>query len=215
MTSPRWPVVLFDLDGTLADTIRLILGSYAHATREVLGEAASVEESRSWIGRPLIDSFGERYPGHVDALYEAYVAWNLDNLDRLIESYHGVEALLADLAAAGVRTGIVTSKRRVSADRTLAAVGLTGAIDVLVAMEDTDTHKPGPEPLVLALGIVGRPASDAVYIGDAIFDLQAADAAGMDAVGVTWGAGVPGDLRAQPSVAVVDAVADLRALLLP
>ena len=214
MSQTRWPVVLFDLDGTLADTIALILGSYAHATRTVLGRAASVEESRGWIGMTLADIFAERYPEHADDLMAAYLDWNPAHLDTMVEPYAGVHGLLAELDAAGVRTGVVTSKRRSSAERTLDVVGLTDLIEIIGTMEDTDRHKPAPDPLLRALDAVGRAPHEVVYVGDAIFDVQSARAAGVDAVAVTWGAGAREALHAERPHALVDDVAALRAVLL-
>ena len=207
-------MVLFDLDGTVANTIPLILASYEHATKSVLGRAASAEESRTWIGQTLLDTFRRRYPDHVDELMDAYLTWNLAHLERLVQPYDGMDALLADLRAAGVVTGIVTSKRRASAERTLAAVGLAGAIDIVGTMEDAERHKPDPEPLARALAKLGRRPDEAVYVGDAAVDLQAARAVGASGIGVTWGAGLRAELDAHRPVAVVDTVDALRSLLL-
>jgi pyrophosphatase PpaX len=84
---------------------------------------------------------------------------------------------------------------------------------VLATLEDTTEHKPLPAPLLLAAERLGSEASDCIYVGDAVVDLQAARAAGMAGIGVTWGAGDPDALRAEPSVAVVDTVEELRAAL--
>lgn len=214
MKLKRWPVVLFDLDGTVANTIPLILQSYAHATTEVLGRPAPVEETRNWIGQTLFETFSTRYPGRHEELLAAYFAWNAANMDRLIERYHGMDDLLADLAAAGIALGIVTSKRRIAAEATLAAVGLAERLPLLAAMEDTDRHKPAPDPLLHAFDRLGRRPDECVYVGDATFDLRCAAAAGADAIGVTWGAGEASDLRAERSVAVVDTMDALRGLLL-
>ncbi|MFZ1412635.1 MAG: HAD hydrolase-like protein, partial [Micropruina sp.] len=115
MKTPRWPVVIFDLDGTVANTIPLILASYTHAVQDVLGHAVAPEQGRRWIGRTLIDTFTELDGACADDLVATYTEWNLANLERLIEPYEGMDELLADLTAAGVRIGIATSKRRFSA----------------------------------------------------------------------------------------------------
>ena len=81
-------------------------------------------------------------------------------------------------------------------------------------MDDTTRHKPDPTPLLTGLAVLGAPVQGSLYVGDAIHDLKAADAARMDGIGVTWGAGHPDELRAQPHVAVVDTVDQLRELLL-
>ena len=210
----RWEVVLFDLDGTVVNTIPLILASYAHATTQVLGQAAPENESRGWIGRSLADTLEENYPVHHQELMDAYLSWNRVNLERMVERFEGMELLLAELTEAGCRTGIVTSKRRSAAHQTLEAVALHAHIPVLTTMEDTDLHKPAAEPLLHALALLDVEPAQCVYVGDAIFDLQSARAAGLDAIGVTWGAGTPEALEAESPLAVVSDVDALRALLL-
>lgn len=207
-------MVLFDLDGTVANTIPLILESYAHATRTVLGRSAPPEETRNWIGQTLRDTFEERYPHVSDELLTAYRTWNEANLERLIRRYEGMAELLADLQDAGLTTGIVTSKRRNPAEATLSGVGLAGRVPVLTAMEDTTRHKPAADPLLHALGRLERRPDECVYVGDATFDVRCATAAGADAVAVTWGAGYADELAAENPLAVVDTVDSLRELLL-
>jgi pyrophosphatase PpaX len=211
----RWPVVLFDFDGTLADTIPLIVASYRHTISTVLGEEALDAEVRSWIGRPLQPVLEERYPGRGAQLTEAYRAWNLANHDDLIETVDGIAILLADLHAAGARTGVVSSKKSETVLLGLRAVGLADDIDLLAGQEETSRHKPDPEPLLYAAARLGARPADCVYVGDATVDVQAALAAGMGAVAVTWGAGERAPLAAAGPQALVDDVAGLRAVLLP
>ena len=215
MTPPRWPVVLFDFDGTLADTIPLIVASYRHTIATVLGEEAADAELRSWIGRPLQPVLEERYPGRGAELTEVYRAWNLANHDALIETVEGIATLLDDLHAAGASSGVVSSKRLETVQLGLRAVDLDHRIDVLAGMDETSRHKPDPEPLLYAASRLGAAPADCVYIGDAVVDVQAARAAGMAAVAVTWGAGERALLEAAHPAAVVDDVAALRAVLLP
>jgi hypothetical protein len=93
--------------------------------------------------------------------------------------------------------------------------GLSSHLDVLVTMEDTVLHKPDPEPLLLAVNRLGATPTGAVYVGDAIVDVQAARNAGMAAVAVTWGAGVREQLEAMAPNIVAETVDDLREALLP
>ncbi|MER7071840.1 HAD-IA family hydrolase [Terrabacter sp. NPDC000476] len=214
MTSPRWSTAVFDLDGTLADTIHLIVESYQHAFRTILGHEEDPTVIRSWIGRPLIGAFRDHSPEHADELYATYLQWNADNTERLIRGYDGVREVLADLGSAGVHVGVATSKRRESAQQAMDILGLSEHVEVLVAMEDTDKHKPDPTPLLLALERMGRSGTGAVYVGDAVVDVLAGKAAGMDTVAVTWGAGEPDALHGvRPSV-VVSTADELRAALL-
>jgi pyrophosphatase PpaX len=211
--SPRWPVVLFDFDGTLADTIPLIVASYHHAIG-TMGEVAEEREVRSWIGRPLQPVLEERYPGRGAELTDVYRTWNLAHHDELILAVDGMPTLLDDLHAAGARTGVVSSKKGETVRLGLRAVGLDDRIDVIAGQEHTDVHKPDPAPLLYAATRLGVAPSDCVYVGDAVVDIEAARAAGMAAVAVTWGAGEGESLRAAEPDALVADVTTLRAVLL-
>lgn len=209
----RWPVVLFDFDGTLADTIPLIVASYHHAIG-TLGEVAEEHEVRSWIGRPLQPVLEERYPGRGAELTDVYRTWNLAHHDELILAVDGVPALLDDLHAHGARTGVVSSKKAETVRLGLRAVKLDDRIDVIAGQEHTDVHKPDPEPLVYAAAQLSVTPAECVYVGDAVVDVEAARAAGMAAVAVTWGAGEAEALRGADPDAMVANVAALRGVLL-
>lgn len=212
MLTARWPCVVFDLDGTVADTVGLIIASYDHALNNVLGHRPDPRQVRTWIGKTLRATFGEHWPDHVDALVDTYRAWNRANAPRLIAGFPGVPELVDDLADAGVTAGIATSKSRDAALETLALAGVD--LPVTVAMEDTALHKPNPEPIRLALERLGADGRPAVYVGDAVVDVQAAKAAGLDSIAVTWGAGDPAELAAAAPTAVATSVDELRSLLL-
>ena len=213
MTSQRWPVVLFDLDGTLADTIGLIVASYNHAFRTVLGVERDEAEIRAWIGRPLLESFASVSPEHAVELDEVYRAWNLAQTESLLREYAGMRELVTDLSGAGIQVGVVTSKRRQTALMALRGVGLDGLAPLLATLEDTERHKPLPDPLLHAVAVLGVEPASCVYVGDAVVDIEAARAAGMDAIAVTWGAGLATDLDAAAPDASADSVADLRQVL--
>jgi pyrophosphatase PpaX len=209
----RHPVVLFDLDGTLADTIPLIVASYQHAFRTVLAEEVQESRARAWIGRPLLPALLEESPEHGHELDRVYREWNLANTGRLIRRYAGVPELLETLTAAGATCAVATSKRRETARLALVSVGIDHLVDVAAALEDTTAHKPRPEPLLHAAATLGVEPADCVYVGDATVDVLAARAAGMAAVAVTWGAGEHAALVATGPDAVVDSVGDLTAYL--
>lgn len=215
MTDPRWPVVLFDLDGTIADTIGLILASYDHALVTVLRESRPQDELRRMIGRPLTEAFEEAWPGRGEELASVYRPWNLAHTLNLIRPYAGMNTMLDQLRAQGVRTGVVTSKSRPAAQACMDALALTSRVALLTTLDDTARHKPHPAPLQHALVALGAEPIEAVYVGDATVDVQAARAAGMAAVAVSWGAGDRSELDAQRPDHVMATVADLTALLLP
>ena len=215
VTSARWETVIFDLDGTLADTIGLIVASYNHAYVTVTGRPRVESEIRALIGRPLLETFAARDPEVADDLQRVYTAWNLANTERLLKRYAGVPELLEDLTSAGVRLGVVTSKRRRTAELALRGVGIEDSVRLLACLEDTERHKPDPAPLLLGARSLGAAARDCVYVGDAVVDVHAARAAGMAAVAVTWGAGDEDALLAARPDAVATSVAELGKMLLP
>lgn len=212
--SPHWSTVVFDLDGTLVDTIGLIVASYQHAAREVLGHELDERRVLAFIGRPLIECWREVDAERADALFASYTIWN-EAHPHLIRPYAGADDLLRGLHAAGVGVAVATSKRRDPALLALERCGLADLVPVLVTMEDTPVHKPDPAPLVLALGQAGGSVDRAAYVGDAAVDMLAARAAGMQGIGVLWGAGERAAIEAADPYAVAPNMDELHAMLLP
>ena len=207
---------LFDFDGTLVDTTDLIYQSMRHATGEVLGREISRDVLMANVGQPLPRQMELLSAEHAEALLDSYRLHNEENHDALIKEFPGVEESLARLKAAGVRVGVVTSKRRFSVDMALKKFpGLGDVVDQWVTMEDTTEHKPRPEPLLKGLELLGNvPREQAAYVGDSPFDVAAAKAAGVESVAVSWGAFSEDALRAaEPDHLVPDLDAAVDVLL--
>ena len=185
---PRFGTVLFDLDGTIVDTVELIRQSHRHAVTSVLGIDLPDNELLANVGRPLVEQMQAFDADRAQELLEAQRSWNHAHTAELIRPYPGVAAMLGALRDAGCRTGVVTSKSGPTVQLAFDALPEVAAgIEVLVAVEDTPVHKPGPDPVLLALDRLGVSAADACYVGDAPFDVAAGRAAGATTVGVTWG----------------------------
>jgi len=184
----RFPVVLFDLDGTLIDSGPMILASMRHASVTVLGVEPDEERVRAAIGGPgLVAQMRELAPDRVEELVEAYRAHNEPLHDEL-EAFDGMLDVLPRLRAQGRRLGIVTAKRRATVALAYARFpDLEELAEVLVGAEDTERHKPAPDPLLYALGLLDARPADAAYVGDSPFDIRSAKAAGVFAVAVGWG----------------------------
>ena len=189
---------LFDFDGTLVDTTDLIYQSMRHAAGEVLGREVSREILMANVGQPLPRQMELLSAEHAEALLNSYRLHNEENHDALIKEFPGVEDSLARLRSAGIRVAVVTSKRRFSVDMALKTFpGLGEVVDRWVTMEDTNEHKPRPEPLHKGLELLGNvPREEATYVGDSPFDVAAAKAACVKSVAVSWGAFSEEALRA-------------------
>ena len=183
----RFPVVLFDLDGTVVDSGSIILASMRHATREVLGEEYADEDLMQAVGGPGLEAqFAVFGPDDVEELVRVYRAHNEPLHDEL-EACAGMSEVLAELHAEGRRLGVVTAKRRSTVDLAFANVPLGHLFETIVGGDETARHKPDPEPLLLAAERMGADPAQTAYVGDSPFDILAAKAAGMYAIAVTWG----------------------------
>jgi pyrophosphatase PpaX len=205
-------VLLFDLDGTLIDTIEMILASARYATSAVLGEALPDDVLRHNIGVPLVAQMEEYAPGHSAELLKAYREHNARVHDEMIREYPGVEETLRALAGCGYRMGIVTSKSRPVAQQGLDYFGLGGLFEVLVGYEDTEIHKPDPCPVLEAATRFGVSAEKCLYCGDSPHDMDAGIAAGVLTAAAMWGPFAERVLEPRPDYAL-RAPSDLMDLL--
>ena len=203
----RYPIVLFDLDGTLIDSGPIILASMRHAAREVLGVEVDEVKVRAAIGGPgLVAQMQELDADRADELVDAYRAHNEPLHDEL-EAFDGMLTVLPQLRGRGQRLGIVTAKRRATVELAFDRFPeLRELAEVLIGADDTERHKPDPDPLLAALEQLGASPHEAAYVGDSPFDIRAAKAGGLFAVAVGWG-GIHADaalVAEEPDVLVHD-----------
>ena len=190
----RFRIVLFDLDGTLIDSGPLILASMQHAVRTVLGREIPPEELGMTIGgQGIVAQMQAIDAEHADELLVAYKDHN-DGLHETLEAFDELVALLPGLKAEGRKLGIVTAKRHRTVGLALDRFpALANAFDVVVGFEDTERHKPEPDPVLLAVERLAGTPDESVYVGDSPFDIGAAKAAGVYSVAVGWGGIHPDD----------------------
>jgi pyrophosphatase PpaX len=183
----KFPVVMFDLDGTLVDSAAVILGSFHHATETVLRRRFPDEQILAQVGGTnLAHQMALLDPDRVEELVRVYRAHNDPQYSELA-SFEGVLDVLRRLKIEGRQLGIVSAKRRPTIERVLQGVGMGEYFDVVVGSDDTDRHKPDPAPVLKALELLEAEPEDAAYVGDSPFDVAAARAAGVFAVAVGWG----------------------------
>jgi pyrophosphatase PpaX len=209
----RFPVVLFDFDGTIVDSAAVIEDSFRHTVATVLGrELDRAELPVIFRAGALEAQMTLLDPGRVPDLTSVYRAAYAERHER-VQAFPGMIALLETLRAEGRRLGIVSSKRTAMVELAFGLLPL-GHFDVIVGAEDTERQKPDPLPLLHALERLGASPQEAVYVGDAPVDVECARAAGIHALAVTWGGLFPvaQTLAAQPD-AVAHRVEELLALL--
>ncbi|MCX5756358.1 MAG: HAD-IA family hydrolase [Gemmatimonadetes bacterium] len=190
MTARKLPAVLFDMDGTLLDSIELILAGAVFAFEGREGNRPTRDEWRALIGTPLDAMLAKWSSGPEDVLLlrARYRQFQLENHDSYVSLYDGVESALRELHARGHPLGIVSSKLDAGIRRSMDFYKLTPLFDVIVGMDHTAHHKPHPEPVRFALGKLGVAPNDAIFVGDSPHDIESGNAAGVETVGVTWGA---------------------------
>ncbi len=211
--SPAFDTVLWDLDGTIADTVPLIRDSLRHAVRHVLGHAPDEQVLMSNIFLPLEAQMAAFDPDRVDELCAAYLEWNHAVSRERLTEHEGMVRVVRDLHHAGVPQGIASSKSRRGVDLALEILDIRDVFGALVTSDDVEAHKPDPEPLVSALRQLGQPASGACYVGDALTDMRAAVAAGVVPIAVAWGSFDGPALTEAGARHVADDVTQLRAVL--
>jgi pyrophosphatase PpaX len=203
--------ILFDLDGTLVDSIELIVAAAMNAFACRPGPCPSEAQIRNTIGRPLPTTFGPWLVDDDDLpfLISKYREYQLEHHDRLTNAYDGIVDAVSALHTLGHPMGIVTSKVGFMAERALVHTGLASYMRCIIASDSTEKHKPDPEPVIVALERLESTPGAAVFVGDSPYDMQAARAAGVHALGVAWGAFTAATLQDAGAEVVLERPADL------
>jgi pyrophosphatase PpaX len=185
----RLSTFLFDLDGTLIDSIELILRSYRHTMMVHRGAAPPDDVWMAGLGTPLWVQFRDwtEDESEIRAMVDTYREYNLAHHDELVRPYAGVVERVRGLKAKGGQIGLVTSKMRQGAMRGLAVAGLTDVFDVVVGADEVTHPKPHPEPVLRAIELLGADPAGTVFIGDSRHDLECGRAAGVRTAAVLWG----------------------------
>lgn len=185
---------LFDLDGTLVDSLPLIVRTYRRVFKE-MGIPWGNSDVVKMIGLPL-RIIGRHFAGNreldFEKLYQHYYHKEHDLYTRL---FTGTLEMLEELKQNGLKLGIVTSKGRTGALRAVHFTGLDSYMDIIVTAHDVTRHKPEPEALLYALNTLGINSADSIYIGDSSYDIMTGKNAGTRTLGVTWGLGSRGELE--------------------
>lgn len=210
----RYDTVLVDLDGTIIDTNQLIIESIQHVWQTRYGARLDEGLIIRHMGRTLEQQF-QSFTGQDDVqdLIAAYREFNYAAHDDYVKPFPYVREVLTKLRANGVKTAAVTTKMRGSTKRSLAYCELDELLDVLVTVDDVEHPKPHPEPVLCALEQLGSQAEKTMMVGDSPFDIQAAQAAGVASVAVSWSLKGEEELRKYDPQYVIQDMRDLLTLV--
>jgi len=179
-------VVLFDLDGTMVNSLPFIIDTYKLVFDKLNLPWAGGEVER-WIGRPLIKIAGYFAGKKEKEFLKSYEYYYNLGFEQNISLFPGTLEMLDRLRKRGMRLGIVTSKGRGGTERTVKVAGLDRYMEVIVTAQDVSIHKPFPEPVLEALRLLGALPQQAIYVGDSFLDVEAGKRAGVTTLAVTWG----------------------------
>ncbi|MGB7606413.1 MAG: pyrophosphatase PpaX [Lutisporaceae bacterium] len=202
----KYKYILFDLDGTLIDTNQLIINSFKHTYKTHLNKDVEESEIYKYFGEPLITTLRRYSEDNAEELYKTYTDFNESKHDSSVALCCNIKECLEALKELGCILAVVTSKRAKMAHRGLELFDIMKFFSVVVTIDDTEHHKPHPEPVLKALEFLGAKPEEALMIGDSIFDIKCAHNADVKAVLVTWGAAANHQDKEKPDYVVDDAL---------
>ncbi|MEO7963539.1 MAG: HAD-IA family hydrolase [Gemmatimonadaceae bacterium] len=208
------PVVLFDLDGTLIDSLELLINAMKFSFEGHRVSTPDVATWTSYIGRPLPWQFAQFvHEEEIPDLIRRYRSYQHEHYDALTRTFDEIPELIRRLHEAGHRLGVVTSKADALAIRSIEHVGLKEYFDVVIGADSSARHKPDAEPILVALSRLGATPDQGVYVGDSIYDIMSGNAAGVVTIGVTWGATLHSPLLESSPTFVATTISELESIL--
>jgi pyrophosphatase PpaX len=184
-----YQLILFDLDGTVADTELVMvqtmlsfIDQYTPTKKTTLNELIKIS------GPPLVETLQAYFPKENPVeLAKAFAIKARTFYPKFAVAFPGIKSLLQACEQLKIPVGIVTSKMRVNALFTLDVIGLKDAFPLVISLDDVKQPKPNPEGIQLALKHFKVEANKTLYVGDTTYDYFAGTAAGTDTALVTWG----------------------------
>jgi len=188
--------VILDMDGTLLDSETVSMEATSRGFAEIFGRELTDKEHSEMMGRPVQLLMKQHYGKKGEEAYLLGREYFSDNMNK-IGLFPGIGQLLTTLRNNDLKLGLVTSSHREDAKFFLEKTGISEYFEVKIAQEDTERHKPHPEPLLKCINMLDAKSEQSVYIGDQPYDIRAALSAGMKSIGATWGPGDPDVLGAE------------------
>lgn len=183
--------MLWDLDGTLTDSVRFVVDTANRVIEAHGGTSLAFDRVGAMTGLPLSEIFALVWPDLTPETVGGYVQEYRDIYDREVipatRLYRGARATLHAFHVAGLRQATVTGKRAEDCERILRGLRIKDEIDAYLGGNSVAKHKPQPDLALAAADRLGISPADCVVVGDAPADIEMARAAGMRSIQVTWG----------------------------
>lgn len=178
--------IIYDVDGTLIDTEKAVLGSLQKVLKTDYDKVVPLEYLYFVLGIPGSKSLSQLGISDIDRANER---WNyfMKDFFHFIEVFSGIKDLLDTLKNRNIVQGIVTSKTNEELINDFVPFGLSSYLTHTVCADDTEKHKPNPEPILKYLKISGADPKKSIYIGDTVYDYECARDAGIDFGLALWG----------------------------
>ena len=210
--------VIFDLDGTLLNTLGDLTAATNHALTACGFPRRTEAEVRTYVGDGVKELMLRACPPGTDGetrqqALEAYLPYYAAHNCDITAPYDGVLDLLEALRAAGYRVAVVSNKHNAGA-QALCARFFDGYLDLAVGADGTRPLKPAPDNLLYAMAQLGVTPENVWYVGDSVQDVMTAHAAGVKVAAVTWGFQDADRLTAENPTVLVDTVARLKSVIL-
>lgn len=207
--------ILFDLDGTLINTTDIILSTFVETFQRFMPELTfDDDELTNFLGQTLFTTFSFYADDEqqVTDMVKYYREISTIRIDEKLDAFPYASETLAFLKEKNIQVGVVTSKMRSVAKHHLELTGLYDKIDVLIGFEDTEKHKPHPDPLLIAIDKLNAQKATTIYIGDHENDITAAKKAGILSCAVTYSPRLQEMLNTMPDF-VIDELRNLKDLV--
>ncbi len=205
--------VIFDMDGTLIDSTKLILGAYQHVLSKY-GEDYDEKIIRTYIGRTLEHTYSEIAPSHDSKkLAGLHRDWQIER-KHLFQGFEGLAELLTNLANKGLKLGIYTSSGRLRTNSVFEVLNINKYLDVVLCGDEVVNPKPHHEGVVTVANKLNVKLDEVIMVGDAEHDIFSGKNAGATTIGITHGFGTRESLEKAGADYIVDNIKELQKLLL-
>ena len=182
-----YKAIAFDLDGTLINTLDMNMYPLMRIIEEELGEVWTFRQVLRFASQPGLKTMADLGIRDIEGTYARWVRY-VNEYETGAVPFEGIRQVLQAFQTAGIRMAAVTAKMHAQYEIDIVGNGLGDFLETAVLADDTALHKPHPEPILLCLKRMGLSPGDVLFVGDAITDRQAADAAGVDFGFAAWGA---------------------------